>query len=292
MRMMKFLFNKYNIRYLFLLGTTMFSVLNLCYSQKNFLEGDREIVIEDEKSSTSRYRLGFSVVYNHSIHDYGKLDIARDYCEECFANAWGDGYTLGLAVEYMLGEQLPSSPSFILRFNYEYMPALASNDNYKLQAIVYKNENDYEKVFATMFYRADYDLRFWSADILYKINMPGTGLFAYLGPSINFNTRHKVDDKFELLEPADKMLPKDFFWLEKRYQYSNKDRTVVYREDIVKKGNYTRVGFKAGISFPIKINWLVINPFFQFYYSFRNYESYEESQVNAWCGGVDVMFVL
>lgn len=262
----------------------------LCIAQKNFTEHDREVIIDID--TPGRVNIGISGTENQAVHDYDNLNMAKDYCEECFANGTGDGYTFGAVVEYLLGDLTNKSPSVILRINYEYLPARMSNNDYKIPAIVYINEYDYEKVFATMNYKATYELRFFSADILYKINMPGTGLFAFLGPSFNYNISHKINTSFELKEPTDKMLPKPFDWLEKMYRYSNFGRKVVYDEDIVKEGNYTRIGFKAGITFPIKLKWIVFNPFFQFYYSFRNYDSYEESQVNAWSVGADVLFPL
>ncbi len=289
MKKMKYPSNNFNRSLLFALAINIF-LPAASIAQPVFREEDKVITIEPE--TRTRYRLGISAAYNRAVHDYDNLNIASDYCSECFANGSGDGYSLGAAVEYLLAPNAEASPSVFVRINYEYLPAIMSSDEYKIPAIVYKNEYDYEKVFATMDYRAEYELQFFSADILYKVNLPGTGLFAFLGPSINYNTSHRIMASFELKEPVDKMLPKPFDWLEKRYKYDSQGRRVVYDEDIVREGNYTRVGFKAGISFPIELEWIIFNPFFQFYYSFRNYDSYEESQITAWSLGADIMLKL
>ncbi len=273
-------------QYYFVLALLLMSG-TVCRAQSEFpdTDKDKEIIIDNKKPD--KFRMGLTMFYNHTLHDYENLPIANEYCEECFANGWGDGYSIGLVFEYLLGEKYGVNPSVMVKLNYESLPANLSDDNFLQKGYAFINDQPVKRI-ATFDYSADYDLKFLSLDVLYKINLPGTNIYAFLGPSINYTLRHKLHDRITITTPGLVFSPPGF-WTD-NYTFLDSMRTVVYDDDILKGGNYTRIALKIGLTFPITIKRFTINPFMQLYYSFRDYNSKIESLIYSWSGGIDLMY--
>lgn len=283
----------------FLLLAVGFSLISAVasFSQSN--------VITPQEEPSSFY-LGPVAGYNKSMHTVELKTFAQDPLCPTFVDGSDNGYYFGLSFEYLFGEVESSFSSIIGRLLYNSLPAsLEQNDLDLPTRVAYIQGTDtvdvIENTSIIHLNSVKYDVI--TFEVMYKFNpIRGTGFGLTVGPTFDFAMTKTQDQRMDLIKPLNAQFKREDDgdgngipdYIDKGYEYTNNDRTIIISKGDIPESSAFRVGLKLGVQYEITLGkgGMYIVPAAYYNLGVTNLSSEFDWRVNALQVGFDLRFAV
>lgn len=240
--------------------------------------------------------LGITVGYNRVIHSVTlpSFDLPGDLCPK-FENGNDNGFWAGITYEQFFGDLSNSRQSLIFRALYSTYPSYleVGDKEYPVQVRHYNEKGELigqtivpSSTMNTLSIK--YDVV--SLEVSYKIKpIEGLNLGITVTPTFDYALTKTFDQRYELIEPQNAQFQVDPAFIEKGYQYTNNDRTIIIAQGDIPNSTAFRLGLKAGIQYEINIpGGFYIVPALYYNFGITNLTSNNDWRVSALQIGIDI----
>ena len=246
----------------------VFILLSEAYSQDDEPVSIHDITLSPIKKQPF-FKYGISLGYNRSLHKFEVPAVPDCNCDPDFSDATGNGYSIGLSIEYLLGTNISSAlsnSSIIGRIMFETLPAITTNE-YETTIPGVNNTSvlsDTENPFKTeRTLEITYSLI--TVETMLKYNVIGC-LGVVIGPSFSIMQNSYIFQKESMLEPSSGIFMLGEGSERKGYKLEGSGRGIIYKDGEIFAASKVRLGIKGGIQYEIDLDDVYIVP--AIYYNF------------------------
>lgn len=260
-----------------------------------FQDANLKAMIEPDEPPSPLF-LGPVVGYNKSMHFLEFKNSAQEPIAPTLEDASGNGYFIGLGLEYLIGEPEYGNTSIIGRLMYNSLPATSDKNKINLPTrLTYIQGNDTISIIEESIMQRTNSFKYdvISFDLLFKYNpWRDAGLGFTIGPTFDYAIKNTQDQRLDLIEPSTAKFIVTEANLSKGYRYINDDRTIVFSSGEIPNSNVFRLGIKIGLQYDIHLDqgMVVFVPSVNCNFGITNLSNDFNWRINAIQIGLDVRF--